>query len=613
MVESMGNLKRTHMCGEITNELVGSQVVLNGWVQRRRDLGKLIFTYLRDRSGFIQVVFDAEKSKDIFEKAETIRSEFVLAVKGTVVKRDESAINPNYPNGDVEVIAKELKILSRAATPPIYIEDGLDASEALRLKYRYPDLRRPEMQKNLVLRHKVTKWIRDFLDREGFLEIETPMLTKSTPEGARDYLVPSRVHPGSFYALPQSPQLFKQLLMLAGFDKYFQIARCFRDEDLRADRQPEFTQVDIEMSFVDIDDIISLNERLLADVMKKALGIELSLPLPRITYKEAMERFGTDKPDTRFGLELKDVSDIVRNCSFRVFANAVAEGGSVRGINAKGCGDKFSRREIDGLGEHVKTYRAKGLAWINVTGEGIKSPIAKFLTEDELNALLARMEAEAGDLLLFVADQDDVVFASLGHLRLQLAEKLNLLDNNVKNLIWVTEFPLLEYDEEEQRYTAKHHPFTSPMDEDVHLLETYPDKVRAKAYDIVMNGVELGGGSIRIHSTEMQEKMLKVLGFSKEQAWERFGFLLEAFKYGTPPHGGIAYGLDRLIMLLANRDSIRDVIAFPKVQNASDLMTEAPSPVRQSQLDELHICVKADVLQSEEQVKYNKEQGMENE
>lgn len=600
MGELMGNLKRSHMCGNVTNELVGSQVVLNGWVQRRRDLGKLIFIYLRDRSGFIQVVFDAEKSGDILEKAETIRSEYVLAVRGTVVKREESAINPKYPNGDVEVIATELKILSTAVTPPIYIEDGLDASEALRLKYRYLDLRRPEMQKNLILRYKVSKWARDFLDREGFLEIETPMLTKSTPEGARDYLVPSRVHPGSFYALPQSPQLFKQLLMLSGYDRYFQIARCFRDEDLRAERQPEFTQLDMEMSFVDIDDIISLNERLIAEVMNKALGVEISLPLPRITYEEAMERFGSDKPDTRFGLELQNVSDLVKDCGFKVFANAVANGGSVRGVNAKGCGQRFSRREIDGLGEYIKTYRAKGLAWINISSEGIKSPIAKFLSEDELNALIERLDGEIGDLLLFVADQDDVVFASLGHLRLLLAEKLGLLDNNVKNLLWVTEFPLLEYDEEQQRFTARHHPFTSPMDEDIHLLETQPEKVRAKAYDIVMNGVELGGGSIRIHSTELQETMLKVLGFSKEQAWARFGFLLEAFKYGTPPHGGIAYGLDRMIMLLANTDSIRDVIAFPKVQNASDLMTEAPSPVEQSQLDELHICLKAQSSESSE-------------
>lgn len=588
MNELLGGLKRTHMCGMINRDLVGEHVTVMGWVQRRRDLGRLIFAYLRDREGFVQVVFDAEKSKDIFDKAQAVRSEFVLAVSGTVVKRDESAINPKYPNGDIEIIADELKILSTAATPPIYIEDGLDASEAIRLKYRYLDLRRPEMQKNLILRHRVTKWVRDFLDNEGFLEIETPMLTKSTPEGARDYLVPSRVHPGKFYALPQSPQLFKQLLMLAGYDRYFQIARCFRDEDLRADRQPEFTQIDIEMSFVDVDDVISINERLLAHIFKKAKGVDIQLPLPRIKYKEAMERYGSDKPDTRFGLELTDVSDIVQDCGFKAFADAVSGGGSVRAINAKGCGEKFSRREIDSLGETVKTYRAKGLAWINVTGEGIKSSIAKFLSNEHMDAILKRLGAETGDLLLFVADQNnDVVFQSLGHLRLELAEKLGLVDNTKMNLLWVTEFPLLEYDEEEQRYVAKHHPFTSPMDEDIPLLETQPEKVRAKAYDIVLNGVEIGGGSIRIHSTDLQERMFDALGFTREQAWERFGFLLEAFKYGTPPHGGIAYGLDRLIMLLANRSSIRDVIAFPKVQNASDLMTEAPSPVDDKQLEEL--------------------------
>ena len=589
MGERTVGLKRTHMCGMINRDHIGEEATLTGWVQRRRDLGKLIFVYLRDRTGFIQIVFNAEKSGEIFDKAQSIRSEYVLAVSGTVVKREESAINPKYPNGDVEVIANELEILSTAETPPFYIEDGLNASEALRLKYLYLDLRRPEMQKNLILRHKVTKWVRDFLDKEGFLEIETPMLTKSTPEGARDYLVPSRVHPGEFYALPQSPQLFKQLLMLSGYDRYFQVARCFRDEDLRADRQPEFTQIDMEMSFVDVDDIISLNEGLLADVFKRALDVDVSLPLPRITWKEAMERYGSDKPDTRFGMELNDVSDLVRDCGFKVFANTVAGGGSVRAINAKGCVSKFSRKELDALGESVKTYKAKGLAWIQVTGEGIKSSISKFFTEEQMNALLKRLDAEVGDLLLFVADRDEVVFAALGHLRLELAEKLGLLDNRVKNLLWVTEFPLLEYSEEEHRYVAEHHPFTCPMEEDIPLLEEHPEKVRAKAYDIVLNGVELGGGSIRIHDTKLQEKMLEVLGFTREQAWERFGFLLEAFKYGTPPHGGIAYGLDRMIMLLADCESIRDVIAFPKVQNASDLMTEAPSRVDDIQLKELHI------------------------
>jgi aspartyl-tRNA synthetase len=589
MGEQTGGLKRTHMCGMINKDHIGREVTVMGWVQRRRDLGKLIFIYLRDREGFIQVVFDAEKSGEIFDKAQSIRSEYVLAVTGTVVKRDESAVNMKYPNGDVEVIASELRILSTAATPPIYIEDGLNASEALRLKYRYLDLRRPEMQKNLILRHKVTKWARDFLDREGFLEMETPMLTKSTPEGARDYLVPSRVHPGAFYALPQSPQLFKQLLMLSGYDRYFQVARCFRDEDLRADRQPEFTQIDIEMSFVDADDVMSINERLLKEIFQKALGMDISLPLPRMTWNEAMERYGSDKPDTRFGMELKNVSDLVKDSGFKVFADAVSNGGSVRAINAKGCGSRFSRKEIDALGEFVKTYKAKGLAWVNVTGEGIKSSIAKFFTEEQMNALLQRLGAEVGDLLLFVADKDEVVFAALGHLRLEIGNRLGLLDNSRKNLLWVTEFPLLEYSEEENRYVAMHHPFTSPMDEDIPLLDEHPEQVRAKAYDIVLNGVELGGGSIRIHSTELQEKMFGVLGFTQEQAWERFGFLLEAFKYGTPPHGGIAYGLDRMIMLLADRESIRDVIAFPKVQNASDLMTEAPSAVDEAQLKDLHI------------------------
>ncbi len=582
-------LKRTHMCGMINKDHIGEKVTLMGWVQRRRDLGHLIFIYLRDRTGFIQIVFNGEKSGETLDKAQQIRSEYVVAVSGAVVKREESAINPKYPNGDVEVNAEECRILSPAKTPPFYIEDGLDASEMLRLQYRYLDLRRPEMQKNLILRHKVIKWVRDFLDREGFLEIETPMLTKSTPEGARDYLVPSRVHPGAFYALPQSPQLFKQLLMLAGFDRYFQVARCFRDEDLRADRQPEFTQIDIEMSFVDVDDVISLNEKLLADLFQKALGVELSLPLPRLTWKEAMERYGSDKPDTRFGMELQDVSDLVRDCGFQVFVNAVRKGGSVRAINAKGCCSKFSRKKLDALSESVKTYKAKGLSWIQVTETGIKSSLSKFFSEEQMDALLKRLDAKAGDLLLFVADRDEVVFAALGHLRLELAEKLGLLDDQVKNLLWVTEFPLLEYSEEEHRYVAEHHPFTCPMDEDIPLLEEHPERVRAKAYDIVLNGVEMGGGSIRIHDTKLQEKMLEILGFTREQAWERFGFLLEAFQYGTPPHGGIAYGLDRMIMLLAGCDSIRDVIAFPKVQNASDLMTEAPSRVDDAQLKELHI------------------------
>lgn len=592
MEEFLDGLKRTHMCGELTTENVEQNVVLMGWVQRSRNLGGLIFVSLRDRTGIIQVVFDENRcSEDIFKKAESLRTEYVIAVTGRVALRSKEAINEKMATGRIEVIAEDLRIFSTAETTPFYIEDGINVSEALRYKYRYLDLRRPEMQKNLILRHKVATLVRDFLNREGFLEIETPMLTKSTPEGARDYLVPSRVHPGKFYALPQSPQLFKQLLMISGYDRYYQITRCFRDEDLRADRQPEFTQIDIEMSFVDIDDILSINEKMIAYIFEEVLGVEIKLPFPRMTYKEAMERYGTDKPDTRFGMELINISDLVKDSEFRVFAEAVKSGGSVRGINAKGCGN-FSRKEIDSLGEFVKTYRAKGLAWINVTEEGVKSPIAKFFTEEQLSAILERMEAEVGDLLLFIADTDSVVFQALGHLRLEIARRLNILNPSEYNLLWITEFPLLEYDEEEGRYVAKHHPFTSPVDEDIQFLETQPEKVRAKAYDIILNGVEIGGGSIRIHNASLQEKMFKALGFSKEKAWEQFGFLLEAFKYGTPPHGGIAYGFDRLVMLLAGRNTIRDVIAFPKVQNASDLMTGAPSEVDLRQLEELHIKIK---------------------
>jgi len=591
MEELLAGLKRTHMCGKLTTEDVEQNVVLMGWVQRSRNLGGLIFVSLRDRSGIIQVVFDENQcSADVFEKAKSLRTEYVIAVTGHVALRSQDAINDRMPTGRIEIIGRELRILSTAETTPFYIEDGINVSEALRYKYRYLDLRRPEMQKNIILRHRVANWVRDFLNNEGFLEIETPMLTKSTPEGARDYLVPSRVHSGKFYALPQSPQLFKQLLMISGFDRYYQIVRCFRDEDLRADRQPEFTQIDIEMSFVDIDDILSINERMIADIFKKALGVEIKLPLPRMTYKEAMERYGSDKPDTRFGMELIDISDLVKNCEFKVFAGAIENGGSVRGINAKGCGN-FTRKEIDSLGEFVRTYRAKGLAWINVTEQGVKSPIAKFLKEEQMNSILQRMKAEVGDLLLFVADTNSVVFQALGQLRVELARRLDILNPSQYNLLWITEFPLFEYDEEEGRYVAKHHPFTSPMDEDIQFLESNPEMVRAKAYDIVLNGVEIGGGSIRIHSTSLQERMFKALGFTMERAWEQFGFLLEAFKYGTPPHGGIAYGLDRLVMLLAGRNTIRDVIAFPKVQNASDPMTDAPSNVDIKQLEDLHIKV----------------------
>lgn len=582
-------LKRTHMCGIFDLEHVNQKVILMGWVQRIRDLGGVIFLDLRDRTGIVQVVVDSDRSQEIFNIAEKVRNEYVIAVEGTVVKRDEDTVNLNIKTGKIEIVGERIEILSISETPPIYIEDDTDVSESVRLKYRYLDLRRPEMQKNMMLRHKVTMITRDFLDANGFLEIETPMLTKPTPEGARDYLVPSRVNPGKFYALPQSPQLFKQLLMVAGMDKYFQIVRCFRDEDLRADRQPEFTQIDIEMSFVDMDDVISINEKLIAGIFEKVLGIKLSLPLERLTYQEAMERYGSDKPDTRFGMELVNISDIVKEAQFKVFSQVVADGGHVRGINAKGCGEKFSRREIDGLVEFVKDYGAKGLAWIVVEEDGVKSPIAKFLSDTELREIINKMDGQPGDLLLMVADKSKIVFDALGQLRLELGRRLELIEKDKFNLLWVTHFPLLEYDEDEGRYVAVHHPFTSPVDEDIPLLETNPDKIRAKAYDIVLNGVELGGGSIRIHQNELQQKMFNVLGFTHERANEKFGYLLEAFKYGTPPHGGIAFGLDRLVMLLAGRQSIRDVIAFPKTQNAGSLMTGAPADADDSQLEELHI------------------------
>lgn len=592
MEQFLGDWKRSIMCGQITSYHVDQEVIIMGWVQKRRDLGKLIFVDLRDRTGVVQVVFDVSKENEYFHRAESIRSEYVLAVKGKVVKRSPQNINPNMSTGEVEVLCDELKVLSKAETPPIYIDDDNLASEALRLKYRYLDLRRPNMQNVFLLRHRITKCIRDYLDNNGFLDIETPMLTKSTPEGARDYLVPSRVHPGKFYALPQSPQLFKQLLMLSGFDRYFQIVKCFRDEDLRADRQPEFTQIDMEMSFVEMDDIININEGLIAAIFKEGLEMDIKLPFPRITYKEAMERFGSDKPDTRFGLELVNISDLVKDTEFKVFRNAVERGGSVRGINARGAASLLSRRDIDSLVDLVKTYRAKGMAWVIIAEDGLRSSIAKFFTEDRMNQIIHRMDGQAGDILFFIADTNDIVLDALGQLRLELGQRLKLIPRDQHNLLWVTEFPLLEYDEEEKRYVAKHHPFTSPMDEDIHLLETQPLSVRSKAYDIILNGVEVGGGSIRIHNAELQERMFSVLGFTKEEAWRRFGFLLEAFKYGTPPHGGIAYGLDRLVMLLAGRDSIRDVIAFPKVQNASCPMTEAPSPVEEGQLDELHVRLK---------------------
>lgn len=589
MGESIYGLKRTNLCAELGQENIGQTVTVMGWTSKRRDLGGVIFVDLRDRSGILQIVFNAAVDAELFNKAESIRNEYVLAVIGEVVKRAPETVNPNIPTGEIEVIVKELRILSRAETPPFYIEEGSDVNETLRLKYRYLDLRRPDMQSSLILRHRVAKIARDYYDENGFLEIETPILTKSTPEGARDYLVPSRVHPGKYFALPQSPQLFKQLLMVSGMDRYFQIAKCFRDEDLRADRQPEFTQIDIEMSFVNVEDVLTVNEGFIKKVFNEVMGVDIRTPILRMPYKEAMDRFGSDKPDIRFGLELVNISDIVENCGFKVFSDAIKNGGSVRAINAKGCGAKFSRRDIDSLVEFVKIYKAKGMAWIVVEENELKSAITKFLTEDEVKAILERVGAEPGDLICFSADKNEIVYDSLGQLRLELARRLGLLNKDEYKFLWVTEFPLYEYDEEEKRWVAKHHPFTSPMDEDIEFLESDPGKVRAKAYDIVLNGVEIGGGSIRIHSQELQSKMFRLLGMSDEQAWERFGFLLEAFKYGTPPHGGMAYGLDRLIMLMAGKSSIRDVIAFPKVQNASCLMSNAPDVVETKQLKELHI------------------------
>lgn len=589
MSEKMGNLRRTIMCGKLRPEHDGQEVVLMGWVQRERNLGSLIFIDLRDTTGISQIVFDNTVSEEIFTKAEKIRSEYVLAVRGKV--RIRQSINNEIPTGEVEVLVDELKILDESETPPIYIKDDDNVSESMRLKYRYLDLRKSSMQDKLKLRAKAAKVVRDFLDENNFIEVETPMLTKPTPEGARDYLVPSRVNPGEFYALPQSPQLMKQLLMVSGMDRYFQIVKCFRDEDLRANRQPEFTQIDIEMSFVDVEDIISINESLLYRLFKELKGIEIELPIKRITYNEAMERYGVDKPDLRFGFELNDISDIVKDCGFKVFSSAVENQGAVRGINVKGYGDRFTRKDITTLEEYAKTYGAKGLAWIKITEEGVTSPIAKFFSEEEFAKILERMDGEKGDLILFVADKQSVVFDSLGNLRNEVAKRLNIIEESDMKLVWITEFPLFEYDEEENRYVAKHHPFTHPMDEDIELLESAPEKVRAKAYDIVINGDEMGGGSIRINNSELQKKMFSALGFTEEEAYDKFGFLLEAFKYGTPPHGGIAYGFDRLIMLLSNTSNIRDVIAFPKTQSATCLMTNAPTMVSEKQLEEVHVRI----------------------
>lgn len=591
MSESMKGLKRTHRCGELDGANVGEIVTVMGWVQKSRNKGGIIFVDLRDRSGLLQLIFEeADAGSDNFVKAEKLHSEFVIAVTGRVEKR-AGGINKNLKTGEIEIRATELRILSESETPPFPVEENSKTKEELRLKYRYLDLRRPDLQRNLIMRSKAATVIRNFLSEEGFLEIETPILGKSTPEGARDYLVPSRVHPGNFYGLPQSPQLYKQLLMCSGYDRYFQIAKCFRDEDLRADRQPEFTQIDMELSFVDVDDVIEVNERLLACLFKEIIGFDVQLPIPRMTWQEAMDRFGSDKPDTRFGMELQDVSDVVKDCEFIVFKGALENGGSVRGINAKGQGG-MPRKKIDALVKFAKDYGAKGLAYIAISEDGtVKSSFAKFMKDEEMAALIQAMKGENGDLLLFAADKNKVVYDVLGALRLELAEKMELIDKNKFNFLWVTEFPLLEWSEEENRYTAMHHPFTMPMEEDLEYLDTDPGRVRAKAYDIVLNGTEIGGGSVRIFQNHVQEKMFEVLGFKKEDAYERFGFLLNAFKYGVPPHAGLAYGFDRLIMIMAGMDSIRDVIAFPKVKDASCLMTDAPNVVDDIQLKELGIDV----------------------
>ena len=589
MAESMRGMKRTCRCAELSEKNIGEEVTMMGWVQKQRNKGGIIFVDMRDRSGILQVIFeDGEINKADFAKAEKLRSEFVIAVKGKVTARS-GAVNENLATGAIELRAEELRVLSESDTPPFPIEADSKTKEELRLKYRYLDLRRPDLQKNLIMRSKVATLIRQFLADEGFLEIETPMLTKSTPEGARDYLVPSRVHPGTFYALPQSPQLFKQLLMCSGYDRYFQLARCFRDEDLRADRQPEFTQVDMELSFVDEDDVMDVNERLLQKLFKEILDVDIELPIQRMTWQEAMDRFGSDKPDLRFGMELKDVSEVVKGCGFGVFTGALENGGSVRGINAKGQGG-MPRKKIDALVKFAKDFGAKGLAYLAINEDGTyKSSFAKFMTDDELKALVDAMEGEPGDLLLFAADKNKIVWDVLGNLRLEIAKNLDLLDKNVYKFLWVTEFPEFEYSEEQGRYLAMHHPFTMPFEDDIQSLESNPEKVRARAYDIVLNGTEIGGGSIRIHQDDVQEKMLRALGFTDEKAHEQFGFLLDAFKYGVPPHAGLAYGLDRLVMIMAHEDSIRDVIAFPKIKDASCLMTDAPNVVDDKQLEELSL------------------------
>ena len=594
MAESMVGLKRTHRCTEVTTAHIGQEVTVMGWVQKSRNKGGIIFVDLRDRSGILQIIFEENDcGAENFAKAEKLRSEFVVAVTGRVEARS-GAVNTNLATGAIEIRANSMRILSESETPPFPIEENSKTKEELRLKYRFLDLRRPDLQKNLMIRSQVATLTRAFLASEGFLEIETPTLIKSTPEGARDYLVPSRVHPGSFYALPQSPQLFKQLLMCSGYDRYFQLARCYRDEDLRADRQPEFTQIDMELSFVDVDDVLDVNERLLKKLFKEICGFDVQLPIPRMTWQEAMDRFGSDKPDLRFGMELKNVSEVVKGCEFAVFKGALENGGSVRGINAQGQGH-MPRKKIDALVEYAKGFGARGLAYVAISEDGtVKSSFAKFMKEEEMTALISAMDGKPGDLLLFAADRNKVVFDVLGNLRLELARQLDLLKKDDFKFLWVTEFPLLEYSEEEDRYVAMHHPFTMPMDEDLQYIDSDPGRVRGKAYDIVLNGVEMGGGSVRIQHADIQAEMFEVLGFTPERAGEQFGFLLEAFKYGVPPHAGLAYGLDRVVMLMVGADSIRDVIAFPKVKDASCLMTEAPGQVDEKQLEELHIAVAAE-------------------
>ena len=585
----MTNQKRSHHCGVLGKDMAGQHVVLCGWVAKRRDHGGLIFIDLRDRSGIVQIVVDPDTAGSSFKTAEDIRNEYVIKVSGNVRLRDEATINPNIATGMVEVVAEDIEVLNSAKTPPFYIQDNIDTDENLRLKYRYLDLRRPEMQRNLILRHKVTKLMRDYLDSRDFLEIETPMLTKSTPEGARDYLVPSRVNPGKFYALPQSPQIFKQLLMVAGMERYFQIARCFRDEDLRADRQPEFTQLDMEMSFMEVDEILELMEGLIAYIFEGALGKKIQIPFQRLTWDDAMDRYGSDKPDLRFGMELINMVDAVKNSDFKVFNNIIENGGIVKAINVKGYA-AIPRRELDGLVDFVGIYGAKGLAWMQIQADGsVKSPIAKFFSEEHLANIMKTAAAEPGDLLLFVADKPSVVAQALGALRIEMAKRRNLIDPDALAFTWVVDFPMFEYDEEEKRYVAMHHPFTAPRDEDLPLLKTDPSKVYAKAYDMVLNGTEIGGGSIRIHRCDVQKQVFSAIGLSDEQAAEKFGFMMNAFEYGAPPHGGLAFGLDRLIMIMAKRDSIRDVIAFPKTQSAACLMTQAPNDVDEKQLRELHI------------------------